>query len=348
LVRLSNRLNHRAIRAYVEAEIDGCHQCRSSDTDFLVSDILDSLKVPDKDRRYTCRRLFCPLCEAPQREGSWVIRCDAEERRHRRFVVRCKVKYGTQLNDFERYLCHFPSLGMQRRIGKSIWRAVSKFPAGTIRQERFVRVRRFDEHSKLAQIKREDMGPPDPLRCHIPGGRFNHEGQSFLYLSSDKETGIAETFDRPESGTYAPTGTCAIQGFEVRNLERVLDLTQGDNPSLLYTALVHEGTLQQDVAHSSSWKPEYLVPRFVADAARAKGFKAILYRTCKVFFAQGLNLVVFHPKPEENPSSGESALMEGSIVETDDLTVWERIARDDIGFAVIPRDDLNASLASRK
>jgi hypothetical protein len=133
------------------------------------------------------------------------------------------------------------------------------------------------------------------MLCVVPSRRYNHEGQSFLYLASDEETGIGEKFVRPDSG-MAQTGTCAIREFEVRKLDRVLDLTQRDHSSLLYSALVHEGTLGRESFHSFSWKPEYMVPRFVADVARAKGFKAMLYQTSKVYYAQGLDLVVFEPK----------------------------------------------------
>jgi hypothetical protein len=335
VAHVSKRLNHRAIRAYVEAEIDGCDQCRAANADCFVSDILDSLTVPRKYHRYTCKRLCCPRCEAGLYQNSWVMRCDAEERRYRQFVAHCSVKYGPQLRDFEHHLSRFPSLGMQHRLGKSIWRAISRFPAKTMRLERFIRVRRFDVGSELAQIKREGMGAPDPMICHISGGRYNHEGQSFLYLSSDEATGIVETFDRPDSERPL-TGTCAIQEFEVRNLDRVLDLTQRDHASLLYSALVHEGTLSREIIHSSSWKPEYLVSRFVADVARAKGFNAMLYQTSKVYYAQGLNLVVFEPKT-------------GGILETGDLTIWERVARGvetglgfDVWYEVVRRDDLTA------
>ena len=176
------------------------------------------------------------------------------------------------------------------------------------------------------------MGAPDPLLHPVPSGRYNNEGQSFLYLSSDQETGIIEKFDGPK---IVPTGTCAIQGFEVRVLDKVLDLTQaGPNSPLLYAALVHVGALNQERFHALSWKPEYLVPRFVADVARAKGFRAMLYQTSKVFYATGLNLVVFDPK-----ASG--------ILPTGDLAIWERVMRNDgdepfrsTWYEVIPRNDL--------
>jgi hypothetical protein len=142
-------------------------------------------------------------------------------------------------------------------------------------------------------------------------------------------------------GPYAELmGSCAIQCFEICDLGRVLDVTgMVEHSSLLYSALVHEGTLRREVVHSSSWKPEYLVPRFVADVVRAKGFEAILYRTSKLYHADGLNLVVFEPKLKR-------------IAEVGDLTVWERVKRGQEPFEqwyeVVPRRNLTRAAPRRR
>jgi hypothetical protein len=109
------------------------------------------------------------------------------------------------------------------------------------------------------------------------------------------------------------SGVRGDHAFEVRSLAKVLDVTQRHS-SLIYSALVYERALDQEILHSSSWKPEYLVPRFVADVARAKGFSAMLYRTSKVYWAQGLSLVGFDPKAE-------------SMVQTGPPSMWERAQR---------------------
>ncbi len=40
----------------------------------------------------------------------------------------------------------------------------------------------------------------------------------------------------------------------------------------------------------SPWKPEYFVPRYIADCAKEAGFRAIRFRSARAF---GTNLVVF-------------------------------------------------------
>ncbi len=126
-----------------------------------------------------------------------------------------------------------------------------------------------------------------------------------LYVSSNVETAVAEQFDRPDK---EKDGLCGIQAFEITSLDRVLDLRGASSPSLLYAALVYDRFLDKPVDHGSSWKPEYLVPRFVADVARRKGFDGIAYRTSKIFSATGSNLVVFSPSPRNCRARGEPSL----------------------------------------
>jgi hypothetical protein len=174
------------------------------------------------------------------------------------------------------------------------------------------------------------MWAPDPRVDRIPQGRYNHEGQSVLYLSENLETAVAEVFDRPGA---EPTGTVAVQGFDLLSLERVLDVRGTPTRSLLYSALVYEGHLSRPVEHSSSWKPEYFVPRFVADLARLKGFSGIIYRTSKVFSAMGLNLVVFSPQQEHFRPRGTPRVYERSAR-------WESIGLGNakiVSYVINPR-----------
>lgn len=56
-------------------------------------------------------------------------------------------------------------------------------------------------------------------------------------------------------------------------------------------ALVMMGTLDGHVDRKKAWKPGYLVPRFVMDAAKLAGFQRIRYRSARAF--DGQNLVLF-------------------------------------------------------
>ena len=56
-------------------------------------------------------------------------------------------------------------------------------------------------------------------------------------------------------------------------------------------ALVMMGALDGYVDRNRAWKPGYLVPRFVMDAAKQAGFEAIRYRSVRAL--HGENLVLF-------------------------------------------------------
>ena len=56
----------------------------------------------------------------------------------------------------------------------------------------------------------------------------------------------------------------------------------------------------------SPWKPEYFVPRFVADAARAAGFRGILYDSNKF---EGYNAVLFAWTAREVRPDGEPEIL---------------------------------------
>ena len=135
------------------------------------------------------------------------------------------------------------------------------------------------------------MGAPDPARVYIKEGRYNHTGQSILYLSSSKSTALHEVMTKNEN-------LCAIQKYKVRRLDNILDLRAeyGDiNPdlSIIHLAIVYNGFTGDRPTGNSCWKPEYFVPRFVADIARYSKCQGILYNSA---VGPGENLVVFRPK----------------------------------------------------
>ncbi len=309
----SRRVNHRLVRTLAQAQIAHCDACGDDCTEW-VGDILDELRVPRHLHDYTCRHLSCPQCEIGLEPDTFVQRYDPEDRPHLTFIARSTLKYARRLSAFHNFLSSFPYLGLEHPLGLALRRAVSSFPAVTLKDQHWLRARRL-KPSDAQSLSSDKMWAPDPRVDRIVQGRYNHEGQSVLYLSEDLETAVAEVFDRPSA---EQTGTVAVQGFDVLSLERVLDVRGTSTRSLLYSALVYEGHLSRPVAHSSSWKPEYFVPRFVADLARLKGFSGIIYRTSKVFSAMGLNLVVFNPqhehfRPHSNPKIYERSARWESI-----------------------------------
>lgn len=111
------------------------------------------------------------------------------------------------------------------------------------------------------------------------GGRFNREGHSFLYLSSNIETCMAEL--RAEVNQI-----CSV-GILTSNCESIfIDFTQEfENETLQY--LKH---LLLDPVHSEI-KHRYLISQFISDIFRKMNYQGIVYNST---VSSGENLVCFN------------------------------------------------------
>lgn len=117
--------------------------------------------------------------------------------------------------------------------------------------------------------------------------------KSFLYLSDDPETALCEI------NKWGDEIKCAMQKYRATEQLKVLDLRRDDrklnlDTDLLLIAVIYNGYLEDIPEQGMSWKPEYFVPRFLADCARLEGFEGIWFSSVWDF---GENLAVF---PEKN------------------------------------------------
>jgi len=131
----------------------------------------------------------------------------------------------------------------------------------------------------------------------IPEGRFNHFGQPCWYLADDPNAAASEVTSSEERLAW-------VQEWKLEQMSKVIDLRawhaederaydhngEAIDFPLLPVALVFGDHLCARPEKQSSWRPEYFVPRFVADAARHAGFSGILFQSTRSF---GKNLVIF-------------------------------------------------------
>jgi RES domain-containing protein len=144
--------------------------------------------------------------------------------------------------------------------------------------------------------------PPEAAKAE---GRFNHYGQVVLYLGSSPTGALAEVLDRSD-------GECVawLQEFRVSSVAKVIDLTspepwQADTRSLLTVGLEHN--LRHWVPDATSpWKPEYFVPRFIADGAREAGLEGVMFESHKHYEK---NLVLFNPTHTGVRTTGQPQLV---------------------------------------
>jgi hypothetical protein len=209
------------------------------------------------------------------------------------------------LEEFAAHLARFPYLGLSHPVGRRIVAAVHHAPRTQLAAADWHRARLPNGPERHGP---EALGPPPATWSE---GRFNHFGQTVFYLASTEQGACAETL--PPGARRA---IIWVQRFRVRRFDGLLDLAgateegalrrRGIGAELL-TAGLNAVAERLRPDPGSPWKPEYFVPRFVADVARAAGFRGILY--CSTRF-EGYNAVLFAWTRREVVPVGEPRILD--------------------------------------
>jgi hypothetical protein len=265
--------------AWVGEKRDLMHHLKRSGIDEAYwQDVVDGLK--------------CPICGALLDLNAIVEVVTEYDKKVEQLIQRARdPKLVQELAEFHQFLSLYPSLGLAdpNGTGQKIMTSVQSHPRQTLKPRIWFRARRLKEGRLFSS---EEMGAPDPDEVLIREGRYNHAGQSFLYLASEAQTALSEI------STWGDDKQCAMQKFRATESIQVLDLRHDDrklNPKtdLLLIAVIYNGYLEFVPDEGTSWRPEYFVPRFLADCARLQGYEAIWFSSVWDF---GENLVVFPEK----------------------------------------------------
>ncbi|WP_169871291.1 RES family NAD+ phosphorylase [Shouchella patagoniensis] len=205
------------------------------------------------------------------------------------WYVRLLTRLKKDVNDFYDHLVEFPMLGLNHNLGQSINEGFKEAYKYHLKNKTFYRARKLEEFKPFDE---EGMWHPPSHLVDVFEGRYNHFGQSFLYMAEDEITAFKEVV--PE--WYR---SCSMVKFEIREAVNILDLRRinfyeediGLKYIIIHYMLVHEGTVSQEIKNSHV-KPEYLVPRFVADCARSHNYDGIIFNSTKT---DSYNLVIFEP-----------------------------------------------------
>ena len=260
-----------------------------------LDEVLDDCGVPqDEDLRgRVLADVDCPGC-GDNLSGHHEVGVKFDfEIAHEHAVERAIEEFGDQLSEFAAFLEEYPMLGAAHSVGHLILDGIGSFPRTRLDKSTWYRARRIEHGRKLGV---DDMRLPDPRFVRLPG-RFNHLGQAHWYLADSEFTAAAEVVEEDESLVW-------MQKWIVEHLEPILDLVVfgPDDPNpvrdsrveelpLLATAMIFGDHLRQDADRAATWKPEYFIPIYVADAAKRAGFKAIRFTSTRAY--SDPNLVVF-------------------------------------------------------
>ena len=238
-----------------------------------IKDFLNECGIPRKYHSEIASNVYCNSCHSPLELGIQVALKSMEQKQFERKMEKWKITFQPKFHEFTKYLQQYPYLGARHHIGRRIIDAIENFPKHSIKSQVWYRARQLTDGIKFTS---RDMLPPEPTKVHIPEGRYNHFGQSHWYLANFEWACANEVKYKTESFAW-------IQKIKIVQDPKILNLCMKhpDHPnpylSILATGIIYSDTIRKEVIRDNNWKPEYFVPRFIADAAKMKGYDGIVF-----------------------------------------------------------------------
>jgi hypothetical protein len=160
---------------------------------------------------------------------------------------------------FSSRLSRFPMLGLEHPAGRKIYEAVPRLPFVTLKDIDVYRARVRNEGQTRPFTEAEMYDPPYGRASH---GRFNFIGENVLYTCTDPKVAVEEV--RPPEGR-----TVDVISWRLVQEIKCLDVSNRDIP--LFRQCM------QEADSATVYKPEYLLPNYVAQCCRAHNISAIRY-----------------------------------------------------------------------
>ncbi|MBM4764691.1 RES domain-containing protein [Bacillus sp. B15-48] len=289
---IKNKFNHTIYDAPIERQLD---QSQQSLEDFAINDLISGIddgqyKVfirGNYDKLYTKKKVVFGKNEDRGSIGfilsNFLLWSESKNKTHE--LIR--KAYKEELDEFQNFITKYPNLGAHHTTGKRIIEAIQDMSPTNISNTIYFRAREATDSKVFIH---EDLEAPKS-KYVTKEGRYNHIGIPVLYLASDKNTCVAEMMEKNESKLLW------FQKFLLNSVQ-VLDLTTkpgeslSPKHSLLIAALIYEGVINQESVRDKVWKPEYYIPRFVADVAKMVcKFDGIKFSSNR---GQGNNLALFN------------------------------------------------------
>lgn len=265
-------------------EDDGILWIQGIRTEF--SDLLWDLNIPERYHTEVAESVECPTCGSTLDlyvDVGVEFECTIKFEKHCRAI---RNNVAPDIEEFSEFITRFPYLGAIHRVGRRLIKEIDRLPTIDLVEKTWYRGRRVSTH-QIFTIK--DMLPPDAEQVSVGEGRFNHHGQSHYYLGSSPDLCLLEI-------TSSANAMCWVQEISIAKLPKIIDLSEylsEDNYQkipLTFSGILEMSSVSKGTSKDKSWKPEYFVPRFIADVCRSMGINGIQYNS-SVFF--GSNLVVF-------------------------------------------------------
>ncbi len=259
-----------------------------------LGEVLADNKVPDKYIDEVASHMSCNGCGCEDFDRySTIGLIDLIDKEVQDKIEKANKKYKKHIEKLLEYINSYPSLALNNPVAKAIHKEISnsKVPECTIENVTVYRCR-MPEGNKTFSFK--EIHAPEVGISNA--GRYNHFGQSVLYVSSYPETAVTEV-----SGESKGDIKIWMQKYTIKKIGKILDLTSDWEGflklSTIFTAIINNRILEQtSPGNTSTWKPEYLFTIFISDCAKSCGYNGIKYPAIK---GVGENYVFFDPLNKE-------------------------------------------------
>jgi hypothetical protein len=299
------------LRQKSSEQIHYCYNCQPADGGgyfWILGDRIDmhnllwGCGIPEGYQSGVADQLSCPNCGTELDltcEVGLQTNYEAELSKREKTA---KSIYTKEIKSFEDQLQEFPMLALRHKFARKINKAISehKLPVTTL-EGKFYRARRLSD-DKI--FNKKDM-------LHAPigkptDGRFNHAGQSHLYLSTEKETAMLEVIESESMVWY-----CSVK-IE-KPIDKILDLDinwneESETTPILLHALNINRSIQRSDRNKGNWRPDYYMTKFIMDCAKSSGYNGIKYLSAK--FPPSYNYVLFYPEKVKIKNQGKPKVIE--------------------------------------
>lgn len=257
--------------------------------------------VPEKYWQNILSHLGCPYCGSESFElGTGIGTETSYEKSINKHIASAQKLYGKEVKKLEQDLENYPLLVLNNKLAKKIHKELMQktLPVCSVKGI-FFRARKVDSSEVYSSDKMYN-----PPKGKSTEGRFNHAGQSHLYLASTEEVAIKEVINEE------PSLLVWNQKFLLKKkVLNILDLTfdwinLSTSTSILLLALQIKNTIGRKDRNNELWRPDYYLTRFIMDCAKSLKYNGIKYNATKE--STEFNIVLFYPDkleivPDGNP-----------------------------------------------
>jgi len=267
-----------------------------------LADALEMADVPEEHYEEVADRVRCPCCGNSCELYDEVGLKSEQELRFEELHAQWIEEHQHRLDDFYAHLEKYPYLGLAHELGREINESMKVLPKLMLTDCSWFRARPVRDGRNLTV---EEFGLPDPEKIPIPEGRFNHHGQAVVYMAETAECAATEVLQEDESRAW-------VMKFGLKDLGPILNLSMSEEWAdeglpVLAVGLGYFRNLSRTVKRERGWKPEYLLPRFIADCARLNGFTGVIFRSSR-YWAD--NLVLFGWDDQRIEPDGQPRIVE--------------------------------------